>query len=193
MESHQRLRDELHSHTSLIHSLRCADANSSIQMLGRLRHGDFDGALLGTDLASRSHSPADRVYPWEESIDESQRQRNRDPELLPPMDSFPPARHDDGVGYPPSHPAHVKPEHPYDRAAIPAQTYPPNFAPPPGLPASTAMMHPGGMHGYDQRIAYQRPEMQYQPRSNSSYQQGEGSHQSTIPSNDPNRNYAGPR
>jgi hypothetical protein len=65
IESQQRLREELHSHTSLIQALRCTDANSSVQMLNRLRHGDYDSALLGTDAAG-SHSQETRIFPWEE-------------------------------------------------------------------------------------------------------------------------------
>lgn len=196
MESQQRLRDELHSHTSLIHTLRCVDINSSIQMLGRLRHGEYDSALLGTDVANRSSPPGERVYPWEDAADEIQPQRSRNADVKPQhVDGFPPARHDSTTFYPPPNLAHDKPDHPYDHGQVPGPAFPPNFPPPHGMPASTAMMGPGNVHGYDhQRLpSFQRPDLQFQPRGSPSYHQGELPHQSTLPSNDPSRNYLAPR
>ena len=187
MESQQRLRDELHSHTSLIHSLRCADANSSVHMLGRLRHGDYDSALLGTDHAIRSASPGDRIYPWEESNDEGHHhQRARDGGLLPPIDGFTPIRHDAGNVYSHSH-SHDKPEHAYDnRAAMAPQVSSSSFA-------NTTPINPGGastMHNSDPRMAYQRAEMQYQSRG---YQHNDMPLHPSLPSKDPTRNFPGPR
>ena len=193
IESQQRLREELHSHTSLIHALRCTDANSSVQMLNRLRHGDYDSALLGTEVASRSDSPGARIYPWEESIDESQRQRTRDTDiLLPPIETYPPGgRHDSVPHYLPPHPPIEKHDHPYDRNQGPSQTFSPSY---PGSQIMPGSMLTPNMHGYDSRMpSYPRPELQYQPRGNPNYQQGEMSHQSTLPSNDPNRSHQGPR
>ena len=194
MESQQRLRDELHSHTSLIHSLRCADANSSIQMLSRLRHGDYDSALLGTDHAIRSASPGDRIYPWEESSDESHHQRARDVDLLPRIDGFASVRHDAGSLY--SHP-HDKPDHAYDhRAAMPPQTSPSSFTGSHGLSTNTMQTNPGGnpiMHNPDPRMAYQRAEMQYQSRGSHGYQHTDMPLHPSLPSKDPSRNFPGPR
>jgi hypothetical protein len=191
MESQQRLRDELHSHTSLIHSLRCADANASIQMLGRLRHGEYDSALLGTDHATRSASPGDRIYPWEESSDEGHHPRDRDADLLPPIDGFTNIRHDTGDVYSPSH---EKPEHTYDhRAAMPPRGSSSNFAGPHVLSANNTTMNSGGMnlmHNSDPRMAYHRAEMQYQSRG---YQHAEMPLHPPLPSKDPTRNFPGPR
>lgn len=188
MESQQRLRDELHSHTSLIHSLRCADANASIHMLGRLRQGDYDSALLGTDHGLRSTSLGDRIYPWEESSDEGNHPRSRDADLLPPIDGFAPIRHDAGNPYSSSH---NKPDHTYDhRAAMGPQVSSSNYAAPHGT------MNSGGismMHNSDPRMAYQRPEMQYQPRGNHDYQHGDMPLHPPLPAKDPTRNFPGPR
>jgi len=191
IESQQRLREELHSYTSLIHALRCSDANSSVQMLNRLRHGDYDSALLGTELASRSHSPGSRMYPWEESIDESQRHRSRDTEMnLPPIENYPPGRHDSVPQYLSPHPATEKHDNPYDRTQGPPQTFNPSY---PGSQVMPASMLTPNMHGYDARIpTYARPELQYQPQGNPNYQQSGISHPS-IPSNDPNRSHQGHR
>jgi hypothetical protein len=190
MESQQRLRDELHSHTSLIHSLRCAEANASIHMLGRLRQGDYDGALLGTDHVIRSTSPGDRIYPWEESSDEGHHHqpRSRSADLLPPIEGFAPIRHDAGNVYSSSH---DKPDHTYDhRAAMHPQASSSNFATPQGT------MNSGGisiMHNSDPRMAYQRPEMQYQPRGNQGYQHTDMPLHPPLQSKDPTRNFPGPR
>jgi hypothetical protein len=192
MESQQRLRDELHSHTSLIHSLRCAEANASIHMLGRLRQGDYDGALLGTDHAIRSTSPGDRIYPWEESSDEGHHHpRSRSADLLPPIEGFAPIRHDAGNVYPSS--SHDKPDHTYDhRGAMPPQASSSNYGAPHGMSAS----NPGGvaiMHSSDLRMAYQRPEMQYQPRGNHGYQHPDMPLHPPLQPKDPTRDFPGPR
>jgi hypothetical protein len=187
IESHQRLRDELHSYTSLIHSLRCADANSSIHMLGRLRHGDYDSALVVTDHANRSASPGDHIYPWEDSSDEGHHQRARDVDLLAPIDAFAPFRHDAGSVHPPSHSAHDKPspvcEH---HDTVPPQTTSSAFATSHGLPANTTTTNPGIfiIHSSDPRMARQRSEMDYQPRGNYGFQQAEMPLHLTLPSED---------
>lgn len=196
MESQQRLRDELHSHTSLIHALRCTDTNSSVQMLNRLRHGDYDSALLGPEFAARSNSQEPRTYPWEECIDESQRQRNRDTELLlPPIENCPPGRHDSGPHshYLPPHPATDKHENPYDRAQGLSQAFAQHYAGPSGSQLMPSSMLPPNLHAYDSRVpTYPRLELQYQPRPNPNYQQPEMPPPS-LPSNDPNRSHQGPR
>lgn len=194
MESQQRLRDELHSHASLVHSLRVCDANSSIQMLSRLRHGDYDSALLGTELASRSNASGDRLYPWEDHTDDRQRQRPQEGDLLPSIDAFPQVRQE-GVLYPLSRPSMDKAGLPYERPAVTSQAYPPSFAGPHGIPASHAMMDGGSIPPYGQRLpSYQHPDMQAQVRRSSSYhQQSDMSHMSTVPSNDPHRAYPGPQ
>jgi hypothetical protein len=175
VESQQRLREELHSHTSFIHALRCTDANSSVQMLSRLRRGDYDTALPGAELATRSHSPGSRLYPWEEHAGERQRRRSRDAEMLPPIESFPPGRHDSAPHYLPHH----------DRAPIPAQAFPPSYPAPQNIPVD--MMNSNRMHAYDARLpTNSRPEPQYQQRGNPSYQQLGIPHPSTLPSNDAN-------
>jgi hypothetical protein len=196
MESQQRLRDELHSHTSLIHSLRCAEANASINMLGRLRQGDYDSALLGTDHGIRSTSPGDRIYPWEESGDEGHHHqpRSRSAELLPSIDGFAHIRHDAGNIYSSSH---DKPDHAYDHraAAMHPQGSSSNFA---GGGPHGNMTSGGGvaiMPNSDPRMAYQRAEMQqYQPRGNHGYQHAaDMSLHPPLPSKDPTRNFPGPR
>jgi hypothetical protein len=189
VESQQRLRDELHSHASLIHALRCTDANSSIQMLSRLRRGEYDSALLGTESATRSNSPGGRVYPWEEGVDEGQRRRSRDAEILPPIESFPSGRHDSAPHYLTPHNASDT----YDRAPLPAQAFPPTYPASQNMPGS--MMGPNSMHNtYDSRMsAYPRPDLQYQQRGNSLYQQPEMPHPSTLPSNEPNQTHQRPR
>jgi hypothetical protein len=185
MESQQRLRDELHSHTSLIHSLRCAEANASINMLGRLRQGDYDSALLGTDHGLRSTSHGDRIYPWEESSDEGHHHpRSRSADLLPPIDGFAPIRNDYSS-------SHDKPDHTYDhRAAMPPQASSSNYVPPHGT------INSGGiaiMHNSDQRMAFQRPEMQYQPRENHGYPHPDMPLHPPLQPKDPTRNFPGPR
>lgn len=194
IESQQRLREELHAHTSLIHALRCTDASSSVQMLNRLRHGDYDSALLGTDPASRSTSQESRSYPWEECIDESQRQRTRDTEmLLPPIENYPAGRHDSGPHYIPPHSATEKHDLPYDRNQGLPQTFGQPYPGPSGSQIMPGSMVAPNMHVYDSRIPpYPRPELQYQPRPSPNYQQPDLPHPS-LPSNDPNRPHQGPR
>lgn len=195
IESQQRLRDELHSHTSLIHALRVSDANSSIQMLGRLRHGDYDTALLGTDPAPRSNSPGHRMYPWEETVEDSQRERPRDAEMLPPINSLPPGRHGSGMHHLPPHPAHPtadRHDNPYDRFPAPTQPFSSGYTSSQTTPGST--FNSPGMPVYDSRPQiFPRPDLPYQPRNNPSYQQSENPHPSTLPSNDPNRHYQRPQ
>jgi hypothetical protein len=192
VENQQRLREELHSHTSLIHALRCTDANSSIQMLSRLRRGEYDSALLGTESTTRSNSPGGRVYPWEEGVDESQRRRSREADALPPIESFPPGRHDNAHHYLPPRIASDKHEYPYDRVPTSAQAFPPTYQAPQNMPGS--MMGSSSMHPYDSRMpAYPRPDLQYQQRGDPRYQQSEIPHPSTLPSNDPNQTHQRPR
>lgn len=68
-DSQQRLRDELHLHTSLIHSLRCVDQETSIRILQHLRAGTYDGTLLGRD-SPQTTADGERIYPWDDTIDE---------------------------------------------------------------------------------------------------------------------------
>lgn len=68
-DSQQRLRDELHRHTSLIHSLRCVDQVTSIRILEHLRGGAYDGTLLGRDAPQRS-ADGERIYLWDSMVDE---------------------------------------------------------------------------------------------------------------------------
>jgi hypothetical protein len=67
IESRQRLREELHSHVSLIHALRYVDADAATQTLKHLRQGSYDGTLLGKNAASRRMELGTRVFPWERS------------------------------------------------------------------------------------------------------------------------------
>lgn len=146
LESQQRLRDELHAHTSLIHPLRCVDANSSAHILGRLRLDDYDSALPGVDLA-RSHSPGDRVYPWEE-LDETQRQHASEGDSLPPTDAFPPIRQEGAL--------HPKADHAYDRAADSSQRYPLNIIMPFGMCTGTTAMESSLVHRSQQGLTFQQ-------------------------------------
>lgn len=190
MESQQRLRDELHSHASLVHFLRVVDANTSIQMLSRLRHGDYDRALLGTDLATRTNSSGDKIFPWEEQMEGRQHQRAHDANQLPPVDAFPPVRHD-GALYPLPRSTIDKPSLPYESAAASPHGYPANFEGPHGMHASHPMIEGSTLAPYQ---PYQHPDMQAQLRRPSSFQQQDDmSHMSTLPSNDPNRTYPGPQ
>lgn len=190
MESQQRLRDELHSHASLVHTLRVSDANASIQMLSHLRHGDYDSALLGNELAIRTNSSGDKLYPWEEYLDDSQRHRTQDSELHPPIDAFPPVRQE-GTGYPLPRPVPEQTAFPYDRAALPSPAYPTSSTGPHGMSVSHPMMDGSSIPAYNQRMpSYQHPDMQAQvPRPSSYQQQGDVSNMPTVPSNDPNRVY----
>jgi hypothetical protein len=157
MESHHRLQDELRSYKSLIHSLQCADANSSTHMLGRLRQCDYDSALVGTNHANILASPEDRIYPWEDSSYEGHHQRARDVDLLPPVDAFAPFRHDAGSVHPSSHSAYDKPSPAYEHyEREPHQTTPSTFAASYGLRANTTTKNPGIfiMHNSDPRMPY---------------------------------------
>jgi hypothetical protein len=54
----------------MIRTLRNVDSEMSIQLLGRLRRGYYDGALLGAGFTSRVTTPVDTVYPWKGSLHE---------------------------------------------------------------------------------------------------------------------------
>jgi hypothetical protein len=64
LERQHRLQAEMQSLTSMIRRLRHVDSATSIQLLGRLRRGDYDGALLSADFASRVTAHGSTVYPW---------------------------------------------------------------------------------------------------------------------------------
>jgi hypothetical protein len=53
LESQNCLRTKLLSHASLISTLRQVDSEASIQLLGRVRSGDYDRALSGANSAFR--------------------------------------------------------------------------------------------------------------------------------------------
>jgi hypothetical protein len=58
-----RLQAEMHSLTSLIRTLRRVGSATSIQLLGRLRRGDYGGALISAESASRVTAHGNTVYP----------------------------------------------------------------------------------------------------------------------------------
>lgn len=193
LESQQRLRDELNSHTSLIHCLRSVDTDTSIQMLGRLRRGDYDSALLGMEAPSKTSTSGDKSYPWEEAAGEIPRHRSQDSEMLPQVDGFRPGLREGGL-YPLPQSRNDKPGFHYNAVALPPQPYSPNFAPHHGMSSNAPMTDGAGMHGYAQRMqTYQPQDMQYRVHNNPGYQQDDMPHQSTLPSNDPHMPYAGPR
>jgi hypothetical protein len=53
----------MHSLTSLIRTLRHVGSATSIQLLGRLRRGDYGGALISAESASRVTAHGNTVYP----------------------------------------------------------------------------------------------------------------------------------
>jgi hypothetical protein len=52
IENQHRLREESHSHVSLIHALRYVDSDKAMQTLNHLGLGSYDGTLLGKNSAS---------------------------------------------------------------------------------------------------------------------------------------------
>jgi len=84
-EKRRRLQGQLRTFASLIHALRCVDANTSGRILRHLRHGDYDGILLCDDSSSDMTQHADKVYPWDHLSSEEQSQPGSHHIVLPPM------------------------------------------------------------------------------------------------------------
>lgn len=84
-ENQRRLQGQLRTLTSLIHALRCADANTSGRILSHLRYGDYDGTLLCDDSSSYMAQNADKVYPWEELPSDERPQLGSRNIVLPPV------------------------------------------------------------------------------------------------------------
>lgn len=100
-ETQQRLRGELHAYAALIHALRCSDSNASVTILDRLRHGDYDEALLRNDSAFEMAPLADRVYPWECPLFEDERHLELRTDMLPPIGAIMPVRNNGRLRFPP--------------------------------------------------------------------------------------------
>jgi hypothetical protein len=88
LESQHRLWAELRSHTSLLHTFRCVDPKTSVQLLGYLRRGDYDGALLCAKPSSSGTAFGDSVYPWEGALHRIQSHQEHPTDMLPPINTF---------------------------------------------------------------------------------------------------------
>lgn len=138
LERQQHLEEELRSYTAFIHTLRRTDSNTSIQMLGRLRHGYYDEALLCANSAFRATAtPANRAYPWENPLYGLRGHSERHLAMLPPNDTLLPVSGSCAV-YPVPQPSpraqgHLYQENPGLRAYTTAYTAP--CAPASGLAA----------------------------------------------------------
>jgi hypothetical protein len=62
IESQKRLREELHSHVSLIHALRYVDLDTAIQTPKHLRQGSYNRTLLGKNPASRRMELRSQIF-----------------------------------------------------------------------------------------------------------------------------------
>jgi hypothetical protein len=82
IESQKRLREELHSHVSLIHALRCVDPDAATQTLKHLRQGSYDGTLLGKNPASRRMELGSQIFSWERSQCKDQESLDAGPGVL---------------------------------------------------------------------------------------------------------------
>jgi hypothetical protein len=88
-ESQQRLRRQIHSHTSLIQSLRYADSWTSLQILESLRRGYYDKSLsLNDDIPCRATTPEYKVYPWETPLFRDKQRGEHHAEVLPHIDTL---------------------------------------------------------------------------------------------------------
>ena len=86
-EGRRRLQEQLHSHASLLHTLRCIDSETAFQVLARLRDGHYDGTLLGSGTRSQATHSAGRLYPWEVSPNDGRRSPGSHNIVLRPTDS----------------------------------------------------------------------------------------------------------
>jgi hypothetical protein len=84
-EKQRRLQGQLRTIASLIHALRCVDANTSVRILRHLRHGDYDGILLCDNSSSDIAQHADKVYPWKDLTSDEQPQPGNRHNVLPPV------------------------------------------------------------------------------------------------------------
>ena len=84
-EKQRRLQGQLRTFASLIHALRCVDANTSGRILRHLRHGDYDGILLCDNSSSNIAQHADKVYHWKDLTPDEQPQPGSRHNVLPPV------------------------------------------------------------------------------------------------------------
>jgi hypothetical protein len=153
LEGQHRLRAKLRSHTSMIRTLRHVDSETSIKLLGLLRRGDYDGALLGADSALRVTASGDTVYPWEGSLYGVRTHLDRSTEMLPPLDTLLPA-HNGGTVYAILHPMAETPVRSYGQNLGPRASSDVSTAPLASPPGSRSVRQPTKsvrVLGYNQR------------------------------------------
>jgi hypothetical protein len=98
----------------MISTLRQVGSEASIQLLGRLRRGDYDRALLGNNSAFRMTAFGDTIYPWEDSLDEWQTHLEPSADILPSTDTFLPM-HNSSAACPISRPKVEAPGRSYEQ------------------------------------------------------------------------------
>jgi hypothetical protein len=149
LESQHHLRAKLHSHASMISTLRQVGLEASIQLLGPLRRGDYDRALLGNNSASRMTAFGDTVYPWEDSLDEWQTHLEPSADILPSTDTLLPM-HNSSAAYPISRPMVEAPGRSYEQDPW-FCTYSAPWAPPLGPQSVRLSTNLVNMPNYDHR------------------------------------------
>jgi hypothetical protein len=84
-ENQQRLQSQLRVYKSLVRSLQRANSGSSLHIFENLRRGHYNEALSLDDGASRTDSPVNKTYPWEDHIAQDAHCRKHPTGVLPPI------------------------------------------------------------------------------------------------------------
>jgi hypothetical protein len=101
-ENQQRLQSQIRVYKSLVRSLQRANSRSSLHIFENLRRGHYNEALSLDDRASRTGSPINGTYPWEDHIAQDAHCNKHPTGVLPPIktlvhlqdnDSMPPYPH----------------------------------------------------------------------------------------------------
>ncbi|OQN95352.1 hypothetical protein B0A48_18738 [Cryoendolithus antarcticus] len=72
VENQSRIQHELEAHASLISTLRTLPLNAAVEVLNRLRRGQYDGILVGGRESRDGTEVQQGSFPWEYPVDNAE-------------------------------------------------------------------------------------------------------------------------
>nr|OQO30929.1 hypothetical protein B0A51_04156 [Rachicladosporium sp. CCFEE 5018] len=100
VENQSKIQHELEAHASLISTLRTLPSNAAVEILNRLRGGQYDGILVDRRESRDGTEGQQGSFPWEYSVDNAEEDASgEEDEAYPDATASLPQRYTQSVGH----------------------------------------------------------------------------------------------
>ncbi|KAK6416921.1 hypothetical protein LTR95_017399 [Oleoguttula sp. CCFEE 5521] len=100
VENQSKIQHELEAHASLISTLRTVRSNAAVEVLNRLRGGQYDGILVGGRESRNGTEVQQGSFPWEYPVDNAEEDASgEEDEAYPDVKASLPQRYTQSFGH----------------------------------------------------------------------------------------------